>query len=123
MANITRKDYEPWLDWVNLGLAFLLFISPWVFGFIRDDAAARDAWVVAIIVGVFAIAAIVKFQEWEEWINAIAGVWLVLSPWLLGFAAAIPRAAWTDVVLGIAIAAIAAWKLWTAHESRGRATA
>lgn len=123
MANITRKDYEQWFDWCNLGLAVLLFISPWVFSFTTEAAAAQNAWAVAVIVGVFAIAAVVKFQPWEEWINVIAGIWLVLSPWLLGFAASLPYATWTDVILGIAIAAVAAWKLWTAYEGHGRATA
>jgi hypothetical protein len=27
-----------------------------------------------------------RVRLWEEWINLIVGVWLLLSPWILGFA-------------------------------------
>ena len=31
-------------------------------------------------------AAILAFREWEEWVSLLAGLWMIISPFLLGFA-------------------------------------
>ena len=43
-----------------------------------------------------------KPKRWQDWVNVVLGVWLVASPWVLGFAdqLAAARAAW---VLGGAV--------------------
>ena len=81
-------------DWVNLVCGVLLFISPWVLGFSGDMMAARTAWVGGIVIAVMAIAALVQFAEWEDWVALIAGVLMIISPWVLGFAA-MYDAVWT----------------------------
>jgi hypothetical protein len=98
-------------DWINLVLAVLLFVSPWVLGFSADRFAAGNAWISAIVIAALAIGALSAFQEWEEWLNLIAGIWVVAAPWVLGFAA-ITDAMWTHVVLGVLVAAAAAWEIW-----------
>ena len=57
-------------DWINLVCGVLLFISPWALRFSGDPVAARTAWVGGIVIGVMAIAALVQFAEWEEWVDA-----------------------------------------------------
>ena len=104
------EDRKP-QDWINLVLAVLLFISPWVIGFVATATAAWNAWIVAVILGAFAIAALSVFAEWEEWINVIAGVWLIVSPWLLGFAADV-SAMWTHVIIGVLAVAVSGWAVW-----------
>jgi hypothetical protein len=64
-----------------------------------------------IIIGAIAIAALVSFAQWEEWVNLILGLWVLISPWVLGFANNV-NARWTHVVIGIAVAALAAIELW-----------
>lgn len=98
-------------DWANLVLAVLLFLSPWILGFSAEQYAAWNAWISAVVVAALAIGAISAFQEWEEWLSLIAGIWVVVSPWVLGFTA-ITIATWTHVVLGLLIAAAAAWEIW-----------
>lgn len=110
MPSSMVEDRKP-QDWINLVLAVCLFISPWVLGFVGTTAAAWNAWLVAIILGALAIAALSVFAEWEEWINLVAGLWLIVSPWLLGFAANM-NAMWTHVVIGILAAAVSAWAIW-----------
>jgi hypothetical protein len=51
------------------------------------------------------------FKEWEEWLNLLLGLWVVAAPWVLGFAA-ITSAMTAHVVLGLLIAASAAWEIW-----------
>ena len=72
---------------------------------------AAFAWVAAIVLGAFAVMTLSAFAEWEEWVNMAIGLWLIASPWLLGFMAN-TSAMWTHVVLGICTAALSAWAVW-----------
>jgi hypothetical protein len=87
-------------DWINLILAALLFISPWVLGFASATVPAWNAWIVGVVLAVLAIAAISASAEWEEWISALLGVWLIISPWVLRFSAT-TDAVRADVILGV----------------------
>ena len=98
-------------DWANLVLAVCLFFSPWVIGFASDTTATWNAWIAAIVLGALAVATLSAFAEWEEWANMVIGLWLIVSPWLLGFMANV-NAMWTHVILGVLVAAIAAWAVW-----------
>lgn len=98
-------------DWVNLVLAVLLFISPWVLGFSAERNVAINAWVTGLIIGALAVGALSVFKEWEEWLSLVVGLWVAASPWVIGFAATI-SAMWAHVVLGLLVAAVAAWEVW-----------
>lgn len=39
---------------------------------------------------------------WEDWMATLVGVWLVVSPWLLGFTS-IGTLAWSDTLMGIIV--------------------
>ena len=56
------------------------------------------------------IAAIIAFSNWEEWLNLLLGLWLIGSPWVLGFAHT--RAMHVSIGLGAMVAFIAALELW-----------
>jgi len=45
--------------------------------------------------------------RWASGLNILAGLWLIISPWVLGFAG-MQSAMWNDVILGIAVAGIGA---------------
>ena len=106
-----------WQDWVNLVLAAWLFVSPWVLRFDPTAAspslhAAWNAWILAIVIGVFAIAALIKARPWEEWINLIAGAWVFVSPWVLGYYGR-PEALWNALIVGVLVFALSIWDLNT----------
>ena len=73
------------LDLYNLLLAVVLFASPWFFAH-ASRTAGLDLRLSAVAVIILSIAAMIAFSTWEEWINLALGLWLVVSPWLLGFA-------------------------------------
>ncbi|MDW6024121.1 SPW repeat protein [Mesorhizobium sp. BAC0120] len=110
MANSLTEDRTA-QDWINLVLAVLLFISPWVVGFGTDTHASWNAWIIGVVIAILSIATLSAFAEWEEWINFVLGLWLIVSPWVLRFAAD-THAMWTHVILGILVAAVAAWAVW-----------
>jgi SPW repeat len=108
-------------DWINLVLAVLLFLSPWVMAFAADTMAAWNAWIIGVVLAVLAIAALTAFAEWEEWVGVVLGVWLIIAPWVLGFSGNM-NAVWTHVILGVLTAAVSAWGVWD-YRHRPPATA
>jgi hypothetical protein len=117
---VSLKQNNAYVDVINLILAVWLFLLPWLVGFTGVMAAAWTAWLSAIAVGIFAIAALAAFAEWEEWINLIFGLWVLVSPWVIGVSG---QTATTSVlfVTGLAVAAIAAMELWSLHRTPPRA--
>jgi SPW repeat len=96
-------------DVVNLMLSVVLFFSPWLFG-LPNGAQWQTASVVGIIIAVLSIAALAAFAVWEEWLNLVAGLALIVSPWLLGFQNS--TAMTIDVVIGVVVAVLAAFEVW-----------
>jgi hypothetical protein len=107
-------------DWIILVCGVLLFVSPWAMGFAGDMAAARAAGVGGIVIAAMAIAALVQFAEWEDWVALIAGVLMIVAPWVMGFAA-MHYAAWAFVVLGLIVALASVSEIWMVHHSTATA--
>ncbi|WP_369726067.1 SPW repeat protein [Bradyrhizobium sp. LLZ17] len=78
------QERESVPDLYNLFLAAVLFISPWLFKLTNSEGKI-DLWVTSAIIGVLSLAAMIAYRDWEEWLNVLMGVWLIASPWLLGF--------------------------------------
>lgn len=45
-------------------------------------------------------------KRWQNGMNVVLGLWVLISPWVLGFSSA-PAATWTTAVLGAAIVVFA----------------
>jgi hypothetical protein len=120
MTDTTYKAVGPYADAANLLFGVLVFILPWTYGL--DAGAAWSAWVSGALVAALAAAALVRFAEWEEWINVLLGAWIAVSPWVFGFTGA-AGALWSHLVLGLLIAGVAAWRGWSAHQGASKATA
>lgn len=95
-------------DVVNLLLGLFLLVSPWVVGF--SGPASSNAVISGIIIAILSIAALSAFAIWEEWLNLLLGLWVIASPWVLGFAGT--NASSVHVIVGIAVAVLAAIELW-----------
>jgi hypothetical protein len=110
-----EKPWHRWQDWVNLVLGIWLFIAPWIWGNSRapsphEFTSAWNAWILAVIVVIIALWALSSpAMTGVEWINVIAGIWLFIAPWVLGFAAAGHSAAWNQWVVGIIVFVLSLW--------------
>jgi hypothetical protein len=120
MNTVWKKDMIA--DAVNLVIGVGLFLSPWVLGFSAESPTNWNAWLTGILIAALAVAALAVFGEWQEWVALAAGVWVVLSPWVLQFSAN-ATATPVHVVAGIVVAAVAALRLWFLHQSHPRVTA
>lgn len=108
---------KTWPDWANLIVGAWLFVSVWVLGFADLPFAMWNALVFGAALVVFSIAALMQWQAWEEWIDLGAGAWLVLSPWVLGFAqlsggGPAHAATLSTLLSGLAVVVFAAWSVW-----------
>lgn len=106
-------------DIANLILGACLFFSPWIFGF-DAGKASQNANIAGIVIVILAVAALAAFAVWEEWLNLIVGLWTLVSPWVLGFqhTHAMP----VHVIIGIAVAVLAAIELWLMSQNPPRLT-
>ncbi len=104
---------ESVLDLYNLLLAALLFASPWLFR-LTNSPGKMDLWATGAVIAVISLAAMTAYNNWEEWANLLLGLWLLLSPWLLGFAHT--RAMHFSIGIGIIVAFLAALDLWLHYD-------
>lgn len=91
--NQRRPKFTHGQDAGKVVLALWLLVSPWMLGY---SAARLPVWngdAVAVVVAASSIAAMLKFNKWEEWIGIIAGLWLMASPWVLDYTPLLPTAA------------------------------
>ena len=109
-----RWRRESALDLYNLALAMFLLISPWLFAR-ANGTAAVDLRASGAAIAILSLAAMVAFANWEEWINLLLGLWLIVSPWVLGFAHT--RAMHFSIGVGAAVAFLAALELWLVYDA------
>ena len=107
-----RWRRETILDVYTLVLAAFLFLAPWLFRY-THEAARTDDWMSSALILAMAGAAVLAFAEWEEWATLVVGLWVMVSPWLLGFAHA--KAMPVNVGVGLIIVYMSLLELWLIH--------
>src|SRR5437660_1756768 len=74
---------------LNVLAGIWLIISPWVLGFVDVQTAFWNTLLCGIAVLVLAAIRLgTAGTEGLSWANLILGIWLIISPFVLGFAAA-----------------------------------
>ncbi len=106
-------------SWLNILLGIWVIVSPFALAFgLVPRALWNNVATGAVIVILGIIRTSVPQQSGWSWANAILGIWLIISPFVLAFA--MPVALWNNVILGILIAIVA---LANAATARTRAVA
>jgi len=112
------KQLKHWQDVVNALLGVWVVLSPWALGFQDASTPMANAVIVGVLLIAAALGAMIVPRAWEEWTECGLGVWLVVSPWVLGFSAqSTPMLA--AVISGLVIAALAVWTLVTDKDYSG----
>jgi hypothetical protein len=107
-----------WQDPVNLIAGLWMIVSPWALAYQAESRPMWNAVILGILIAVVAFSELFQVFAWQEWISALFGLWLIVSPWVLGFtgvAAAVANA----VIVGIVVAALALWALGTDRDVSG----
>ncbi len=112
---MTRKwRRESVLDLYNLAFAVFLLASPWLFK-LTNGTGKMELWAAGAAIAAISLAAIVAYANWEEWANVALGIWLVVSPWVLGFAHT--RAMHFAIGIGAVVAFFALLELWLGYDA------
>jgi len=108
IGNAWDRTTGRWQDWFNLILGAWLILAPFIGIGVSNDVAAGNSYVSGAVIAIFAIAAIARPQMWEEWVNLIAGAWLIVAPFALGFTLQ-QGPMWNQVVVGLLVVVDAVW--------------
>lgn len=105
---MSNKEQAQTADGVNIVAGIWLLLSPFILGF--GGVALTNNVIVGIVVGVFALIRATSWLRavWLDWANGILGLWLILSPFVLGFGGDM-TATWNNIILGIVVGALAIW--------------
>ena len=108
---LRRRQSHPWSN--PFGVALDLWLS--------EGRASQNAVICGIVIVAISLAALAAFTVWEEWLNLIVGLWVLVSPWVLGFAGT--TAMRVHAVIGIIVAVLAALEIWILYQRPPRHTA
>jgi len=106
---------------INIIAGIWTIISPWVYGFYNGVGNVWNSVIVGIIIAIFAA---IRFfgtagTVWLSWINALLGIWLILSPWIYGFTDNTGRK-WNSVIVGIVVLVLSIWSAVATSSSESR---
>lgn len=104
------KALKHWQDAANAVLGVWLILSPWALGFHGEHAVMANMVIVGALLLAVACGAMLVPRAWEEWSEGVLGLWMIASPWVLGYAA-LHAARLDAVVTGIAVLLLALWTL------------
>lgn len=100
-----------WQDGCNLALGVWLFLTPMLFEYAPEAPAAMvNAYGMGLAIIALSVVAVTMPKVWEEWIAIALGVWLVVSPAVLGFTVHRNETETADFV-GLAVIVLAAWAM------------
>ena len=106
MVPLTDRE-DAAINALNVVLGIILIVSPWAVGFAAAELPSWNAVISGAVIAIVAFAAFVRLRAWEEWISLVVGLWVLASPWLLGFAG-LSSAFWTHLTVGLMVVALAA---------------
>jgi hypothetical protein len=119
MHEATDRHGTAEANWVNVVLGAWVIISPFVLGFRNLPNAMWNNAIIGALVLLLALTSGPGSRVGSP-LNVLLGLWLVVSPFVLGFAAAVPF--WNNIILGaiIAIVAIAGRVEWAPAAPQAR---
>jgi hypothetical protein len=113
MANKTYENLPTqWQDTLNLMLGIWLVVSPWILPYADQQVPAWNARFSGLAIAAASAAALISYQIWQEWISVILAIWLVVSPWLLGYSW-LEAAFYNQLGVGVLVAVLALWSAAT----------
>ncbi|HWK67102.1 MAG TPA: SPW repeat protein [Rhizobiaceae bacterium] len=105
-------EHRSWEDILTMILGFVILISP-MFRFFGDPGGDRRViWITALVgAAIIVLSALEQYalRRWEEFLVLIAGVWMIISPYVFNYGGTLRT--W-HVVLGALVALIALFELW-----------
>ena len=103
--------YCNWEDWASMVLGVLIGFSNWLAGQQGDKMVNGNAVIVGALVIALGALELTGLQRWEQGGEIACGLWLIVSPFIFGYAEADALRYW-HFVLGALVALLAVVELW-----------
>lgn len=99
-----------WTSGTNLAAGIWLILAPFILGYTAVTGALWNDILIGLAVTGLAWTRVAKPTEREgaSWTNVVLGVWLLVAPFALGYAAT-AAAMWNDIVIGLVVVVLGAW--------------
>lgn len=104
------ETHRTWQEATGMGLGLIVALSPWITGQLSDPtilAATAAAGSIVLLLSAVQLMALTRF---EEVATLLAGAWLCVAPFSLGYVAS-PLGV-MHLLFGPAIVALSALELW-----------
>ena len=115
MATTSNTSARRWQDQLILLLGLWFFITPWVFGYPIPSPQAWTAFISGAVIALLAVFDLYKTYFWAVTINLLLGIWVAVSPWVLGLSGDV-ELTWNSLIVGVAVAVLALWEMRTDPE-------
>lgn len=104
------------LSWLVAVAGLWEIVSPYILAYSTTTVAMWNAYIAGVVLIILAVWAALSEQTRLdrnlEWINAVVGVWLILSPFALNYSAVV-AALWNNIIVGVVVIVLAAWAATT----------
>lgn len=80
------KRWQGWEDMLEMLLALWMIAAPFILGFISEGAASASSIFIGSVIFLVSQLGLSRQEPWEEWVNLILAAFLLVSPWLFGYA-------------------------------------
>lgn len=115
-----KEDQGKLASGINILAGIWLVLSPFILNYANLSTALWNDVIIGAAVLIFAAIREWGSEEetgWSSWTNVVLGIWLILSPFILGFGYH-SGALWNNVILGIVVSAFAGWSGSTRYVPR-----
>jgi len=111
-------EHRGWEDLFSALCGVLIILSPGLAGGDVGVAAMISAGLAGVIITMLALLDLMDHQRWEELLELICGLWVVVSPLVIGYGGALRL---SHYLLGAIVVLLALLELW--QDSRHRVAA
>ena len=102
-------EHRNWEDFCSAGLGVLIVLSPVLAGTEPATIVYISAGLVGVTITMLALLEIMSLQRWEEVLELLCGLWIVVSPLIFNYGGTLRLA---HFVLGGLVALLALLELW-----------
>lgn len=105
------------MQWLISILGLALIGSPFAFGYSTNPTALWTSIILGAVVALVAgYKAITRDEtQWEDWVDVVAGLLVLIAPFILGFST-LATALWVSIVLGALLVILAGYQLFTPQQ-------
>ena len=104
------SEMRRWQDWASFALGLWLAVSPWIADYAMQDAATANAAMCGLALALVAHFGLSCDHLSTEWLTLAGGLWLIASPFALGFAGH-HVATVNTMAVGLFVTLLSAWAL------------